>query len=451
MRDISGRKTLERRLAYQATHDNLTGTFNRIEFKEQLGDALSFSERHSTPVSVAFMDLDRFKQINDRFGHHAGDRILIIVTQRLRRALRKNDVLGRYGGDEFVFVIRSDHDDLIDTHVVDRLMSTVSEPINIDGHQLRVTCSLGIARYPADGTTPEDLLSRADAAMYRAKATGRNLFRFYDSEINARLTRRHQIQAELTDVLKRGDLHLAYQPQISLRNGEIAGVEALLRLNSPVLGQLSPEEFIPLAEETSLINKIGAWVVHEACRQSAQWEREGLGAFRVAVNLSARQLNGLELLEIVQAALRDSGLPPERLELELTETLMMSDVNLTRKTLSELGQMGVKVAIDDFGTGYSSFVYLQRLPLSCMKIDREFVHALTGDDSEGSRQIVSTLIQLAHGLSLRVLAEGVETPEQLAILREDGCDEIQGYLHSAPQDAAGFAATARHHQSGQWC
>lgn len=450
-RDISRRKALERQVAYQAAHDTLTGTVNRSALLDQLIDAISYADRYGFPVWVAFLDLDRFKQINDRFGHHAGDQILISMTTRLRSILRKSDVLGRYGGDEFVLVMRSGPEGDVSSNLIERLMQTVCEPVKIDEHELRVTCSLGIAIYPLDGKTPDELLAHADAAMYRAKESGRNLYQFYDSEINARLIRRHQVEAELANALDRGELHLAYQPQIALSSGKVEGAEALLRWNNPALGSVNPDEFIPLAEETSLINRIGAWVVREACQQSARWEREGLGALRVAVNLSARQLNGLELLDIVQTALQDSGLPPERLELELTETLMMSDVDLTLKTLQELHRMGVQVAIDDFGTGYSSFVYLQRLPLSSMKIDREFVQALTGDGGAGSRQIVSTLIQLAHSLKLRVVAEGVENPAQLAFLREQGCDEIQGYLHSKPEHANEFAALIRHHQPQDWC
>ena len=329
-------------------------------------------------------------------------------------------------------------------------MSSVCQPLAIESYQLQVTCSLGIATYPVDGTTADALLANADAAMYRAKESGRNLYQFYNSEINAQLQRRHRIEAALTQVLDRNELYLAYQPQISLETGKIVGAEALLRWNHPELGLLTPDQFIAYAEESSLINQIGAWVVQEACRQAIAWEREGAGTFRIAVNLSARQLNGLELLNIVKSALQASSLPPERLELELTETLMMSDVNLTLTTLRELHQMGVRVAVDDFGTGYSSLVYLQRLPLSSLKIDREFVQALSNPDDLSSQQIIITLIQLAHNLNLNVVAEGVEHTQQLDFLRRQNCDEIQGYLHSSPQKAPVFAELARAHRPESW-
>ena len=264
----------------------------------------------------------------------------------------------------------------------------------------------------------------ADAAMYMAKEAGRNLCQFYNSEINAQLQRRAAIESELANALARQELYLVYQPQVSLKTGRIEGAEALLRWSSPTLGELTPDQFIPLAEQTPLINKIGDWVVREAAQQAAQWERDGVGALRIAVNLSARQLNGIELLRIVKSALADSKLPPERLELELTESLMMSDVKLTLDILHELHRMGVQVAVDDFGTGYSSLVYLQRLPLNCLKIDREFVRALSDTSDQSAEQIVRTLIELAHSLRLRVVAEGVENKHQLDILRKYGCDEM---------------------------
>ncbi len=449
-RDISDRKRLERQLAYQATHDSLTGADNRNSLVEKLSDAIGYADRHGFPVWVAFVDLDRFKQVNDRFGHAAGDRLLRVITERLASALRKDDVLGRYGGDEFVLVLRGGPEDHLTTQVIERIMCSVCEPVAVDGHELRVTCSIGIATYPIDGTTAEALMRHADAAMYMAKESGRNLCQFYNSEINAQLQQRAKIETELMHALARNELYLVYQPQVSLKTGQIEGAEALLRWASPVLGELTPDQFIPLAEQTSLINQIGEWVVRKAVQQAADWERDGVGALRISVNLSARQLNGLELLRIVNTALAESTLPPERLELELTETLMMSDVKLTLDTLHELHRMGVQVAVDDFGTGYSSLVYLQRLPLNCLKIDREFVRALSDPEDRNAEQIISTLIQLAHSLKLRVVAEGVESPTQLAILRKHGCDEIQGYLHSAPQRANGIPGLLLHHSPGDW-
>jgi diguanylate cyclase (GGDEF)-like protein/PAS domain S-box-containing protein len=449
-RDISDRKKLERQLAYQATHDSLTGAINRDSLLDRLSDAIAYADRHGFPVWVAFVDIDRFKQVNDRFGHAAGDQLLQVITDRLANSLRKDDVLGRYGGDEFVLVLRGGPEDHLTTQVIERLMASVCEPVSVDDHELRVTCSIGVATYPVDGNTPEEMMQHADAAMYMAKESGRNLCQFYNSEINEQLQLRARIESELMHALARSELYLVYQPQISLKTGQIEGAEALLRWASPVLGELTPDQFIPLAEQTTLINQIGEWVVREAAQQAADWERDGAGALRIAVNLSARQLNGLELLRIVKTALADSGLPPQRLELELTESLMMSDVKLTLDTLHELHRMGVQVAVDDFGTGYSSLVYLQRLPLNCLKIDREFVRALSNPEDRNAVQIISTLIRLAHSLKLRVVAEGVENRVQLDVLREHGCDEIQGYLHSAPQRANGIPGLLRSHSRNDW-
>jgi len=449
-RDISYRKRLERELAYQATHDSLTGAINRSSLIEKLNDTIRFADRHTFPVWVAFVDLDRFKQINERFGHAVGDELLRVITERLTTVLRKDDVLGRYGGDEFVIVLRGGPDDDLTTQVIERLMSSVCEPVHVDSHELRVTCSIGIATYPVDGRSAEELMHYADAAMYMAKGAGRNLCQFYNGEINAQLQRRAAIESELDNALARQELYLVYQPQVSLKTGRIEGAEALLRWSSSTLGELTPDQFIPLAEQTPLINKIGDWVVREAAQQAAQWERDGVGALRIAVNLSARQLNGIELLRIVKSALADSKLPPSRLELELTETLMMSDVKLTLDILHELHRMGVQVAVDDFGTGYSSLVYLQRLPLNCLKIDREFVRALSDTSDQSAEQIVRTLIELAHSLRLRVVAERVENKHQLDILRKYGCDEIQGYLHSTPQPASGIAGLMHAHVPGNW-
>ena len=449
-RDISYRKRLERELAYQATHDSLTGAINRSSLIEKLNDAIRFADRHTFPVWVAFVDLDRFKQINDRFGHAVGDELLRVITERLTTVLRKDDVLGRYGGDEFVMVLRGGPDDHLTTQVIERLMNSVCEPVHVDGHTLRVTCSIGIATHPVDGNVAEELMHYADAAMYMAKAAGRNLCQFYNSEINAQLQRRATIEYELDNALARQELYLVYQPQVSLKTERIEGAEALLRWSSPTLGELTPEQFIPLAEQTPLINKIGDWVVREAAQQAAQWERDGIGSLRIAVNLSARQFNGIELLRIVKSALADSKLPPERLELELTESLMMSDVKLTLDILHELHRMGVQIAVDDFDTGYSSLVYLQRLPLNCLKIDREFVRALSDTSDQSAEPIVRTLIELAHSLRLRVVAEGVENKHQLDILRKYGCDEIQGYLHSTPQPPDGITDLIHTHVPGDW-
>jgi diguanylate cyclase (GGDEF)-like protein/PAS domain S-box-containing protein len=450
VRDVSERKKLEKQLAYQATHDSLTGTSNRASLFAFLSKSLIEADLHKLPVWVAFLDLDRFKQINDRFVHSVGDQLLITATKRLTHVLRHTDMLGRFGGDEFVIVMKGSPTEKMRSDLIDRLMSSIREPIKIDGHHLRVGCSIGVATYPDDGKTADELLASADAAMYRAKQSGRNRCQFYNTDIQAHLLKRASIEMGLADVLERDELFIEYQPQISLHTGMISGAEALLRWAHPELGRLTPDEFIPVAEETSLINRIGAWVVRTACEQIAEWERDGLGQLRVAVNLSARQLPELALSSIVESALISSGMTPERLELELTETLMMSDVALTQKKLQDLKQRGVQIAIDDFGTGYSSLVYLQTLPLSSLKIDKQFVQALSEDINHTSNQIVITLIKLAHSLKLRVVAEGVETTSQLNFLRQNGCDEIQGFLHSSPVRSKDFSSIIKNHHAERW-
>ncbi len=434
LRDISDRKRLERQLAYQATHDPLTGASNRSALLEELDHTLGHAARHRMPVWVAFLDLDHFKQINDRFGHRAGDILLETITARLRKLLRKDDMIGRYGGDEFILVLRGGPGNVLTPALLERVMAVVGEPVEVDGYALSVTCSLGIASFPEDGDSVRVLLERADAAMYRAKETGRNLYQLYNEEIHAQIVERMTIESALAHALEREQLFLLYQPQIDARSGQIVGAEALLRWRHPELGVLSPERFLHFAEQSPLIRRIGAWVLAQACLRCAAWHAAGHTQLHIAVNLSVRQLNGMELLELVDDALDSSGLPPASLELELTETAVMSNVGLAMDTLQELHRRGVQIAVDDFGTGYSSFAYLTRLPLHCMKIDRQFVSEL--DRPEGA-VVTRTLIQLAHSLGLRVVAEGVETASQLQQLRRQGCDQIQGWLHSraiSPQE-----------------
>ncbi len=450
----------QQELAWQAAHDALTGVHNRKALMERLDDILASARRHGFPVWVAFVDLDRFKYVNDRYGHAVGDRLLKTITTRLRDVLRREDVVGRYGGDEFILVLQGDAKHELSTQAIERIMAAVCEPVQLDGYALTITCSLGIAAFPADGDQPAMLIERADAAMYRAKESGRNLSQFYNAEIHARVQERALIESTLPRALQAGEFLLHYQPQISLADGALVGAEALLRWQHPELGLLSPERFIPFAEESTLINRIGAWALNEACQQCAAWHQAGLGRLRIAVNLSLRQLNGLELITLVDEALSSSGLPADCLELELTESLMMTNIELTLETLRALHARGVHVALDDFGTGYSSFAYLKQLPLSCLKVDRQFVCDLgeTGETGEAGKEaraadgevIVRTLVQLAHNLGLRVIAEGVETPAQLAILRALGCDEIQGWLYSRALSARAFEGIAREHHNQDW-
>ncbi len=441
----------QQRLAWQAEHDALTGVLNRKALLERLEGILASAERHGFPVWVAFIDLDRFKYINDRYGHAIGDGLLITLSSRLREVLRRDDLIGRYGGDEFILVLQGDARNELSTQAIDRIMAAVCEPMVIDEYTLIITSSIGIAAFPADGDTPATLIDRADAAMYRAKETGRNVSQFYNAEIHARVQERALIESTLLPALAANQLVLHYQPQVSLTNGKLIGAEALIRWQHPELGLLLPDRFIPFAEESTLINRLGAWALNEACQQCAAWHRAGLGRLRIAVNLSLRQLGGLELIRLVDEALAASGLPADCLELELTESLMMTNIELTLEILHALHERGVQVALDDFGTGYSSFAYLKQLPLSCLKVDRQFVVDLgqQGSSTDGE-VIVRTLVQLAHNLGLRVIAEGVETSAQLAILRALGCDEMQGWLYSRALSASAFEALAVGHEDKAW-
>ncbi len=449
-RDISSRKKLEYQLAYQATHDALTGAINRSALLDHLADAIGYARRNSLTVWVAFIDLDRFKFINDRFGHRAGDQVLTGISQRLRTALRSNDMLGRYGGDEFIVILRGGPEAEMSSETLERIMRAVAEPVKVDGHTMRVNCSVGVAVFPQDGDTPEQLMERADAAMYRAKQGGRNRCQFFNEEIHEQLVERTRIETELASALQRDEFFLQYQPQIDLRTGEVIGAEALLRWQHPQLGLLTPERFVYLAEESVLINDIGAWVLNEATTQCAAWSKAGLGNLRIGVNLSARQLNGSPLIRLVEKALTHSGLPPALLELELTESLMMSNIDLTLETLQTLKTMGVQVAVDDFGTGYSSFAYLRRLPIACLKIDRQFINDLIEPGAHDTAIITNTLIALAHNLKLRVIAEGVETEAQLRLLQQQGCDEIQGFFFSRPLSADEFVRLLQNHNPAAW-
>lgn len=449
-RDISDRKRLEKQLAYQATHDALTGVSNRNALLEHLDEALASARRTRSPVWVAFLDLDRFKQVNDRLGHRAGDRLLEIVTARLTRLLRKGDLIGRYGGDEFILVMRGAENAEMNPQMLDRIMQVVNDPIEIDGHMLRVSCSLGVTAFPDDGHTPQLLLDRADAAMYRAKQSGRNMYQLFNREIHERIIERAQIESAIAQALELGQLFLKYQPQVDIRSGAIVGVEALLRWNHPELGVMPPGRFIPIAEESQVINRIGAYALEQACRQCRQWLDEGLGPLTMAVNLSVRQLNGFELVRLVERTLASTGLPAHCLKLELTESMMMNDVELTLDTLRVLDAKGVQIVIDDFGTGYSSFAYLNQLPLSGLKIDRQFITDLGKPGPQETAMITRSLIQLAHNLGMRVVAEGVEHPGQLAALREQGCDEIQGWLHSRAMSPGALAELLRKHDPGAW-
>ena len=439
--DISAVMRYEAELEFQARHDALTGLANRNLLTERLERAISQARHGNTEVWVVFVDLDRFKFVNDTLGHEAGDALLKVLAERLKLAVREADTVARMGGDEFVLVLPEGSSREASLKVIDDIMDAIARPLIIQSHEFFLTCSIGIATYPSDGGTADMLTKHADIAMYRAKEMGRNTYQFYTSAMSERTLARLEIEADLRHALDRGELTLHYQAQIDLAGANIFGMEALLRWNHPRHGMIAPSRFIALAEEMGLIVPIGAWVLRTACEQTLAWQQAGLGQLRVAVNLSPRQFTQKGLAQSIAAILSETGLDARFLELELTESMVMTDVDTAITILRDLKQLGVQIAIDDFGTGYSSLSYLRRFPLDVLKIDQSFVSDITlGEDGAA---IVRTIISLAHSLRLKVIAEGVETGEQLAYLREHGCDHVQGYLFSRPVGAPQFEAMVR--------
>jgi PAS domain S-box/diguanylate cyclase (GGDEF) domain len=432
-RDITERKNVEEHIEYQAYHDALTGLPNRRLFHDRLTIALAHARRMKHPLAVMFLDLDRFKVVNDTLGHSVGDELLKAVATRLQSSLREEDSIARMGGDEFT-VLLGDLKSIDDAAMIaQKVLDTVAQPIHIDGTELVLTTSIGIALFPTDGDTAEELLASADRAMYRAKDAGRNSIRMVTPAMNSRALERLALEGDLRHALERGELVLYYQPQINLTTGRVTGVEALLRWNRPGHGVVGPKEFIPIAEETRLIVPVGEWVLRQACIQAKTWQGEGAPGFRMAVNLSPRQFQHSDLPLVVASALESSGLAPGDLELEITESLAMQNTSWTIATLQRLREMGVQIAIDDFGTGHSSLNYLRSFPLDTVKIDQEFVQEI--ESSAADRAIVSAVIGMARGLGLRVIAEGVETEPQLDFLRAQGCEEVQGFFFGEPVPA----------------
>jgi len=421
------------RLEARSHFDALTGLPNRALFKDRLQQAIFLAERRGGVVAVVLIDLDNFKMVNTTFGHDVGEQVLRQVAGRLQGCIRQTDTLARLGGDEFVLLMNDSVNRRDTLTVLNRLLGAMHRGLEMGGRSVTLTASLGVSFYPDDGRDPEILLSNADTAMYRAKDVGRNNIQYYTAEMNSQVEERLLLDQGLRDALEQQSFFLVYQPQLTLDANQVTGVEALIRWRHPELGLVPPDRFISLAEENGLINAIGEWVLRQACRQVRAWQRAGLPALRVAVNLSARQFQGRELLRTVAGALVDSGLAAQYLELELTESILMRDLEETIVTLRGLKALGVQIAIDDFGTGYSSLSYLKRLPLDRLKIDRSFIGDL-GDNADDA-VIIQAIISLGHSLGLTVIAEGVETVEQLAFLRDQGCDEIQGYWLSPPLPA----------------
>jgi diguanylate cyclase (GGDEF)-like protein len=444
--DISEVKAAMQQIEFLAHYDPLTRLANRRLLEQRVQQLIALAARNKRQLALLFIDLDRFKMANDSLGHAAGDVILETVAQRLRATVREVDCLARLGGDEFVCVL---HDILEppDAHATARrLMAVLDEPMQVAGHTLTVTSSIGISLYPDDGADYETLLKNADAAMYSAKRAGRDRFAFFSESMNLGMVHEREMESALRRALKRHEFVLHYQPQVAIGSGRIIGLEALLRWNSAELGPVAPRTFIPLAEDTGLIVAIGEWVLREACRQAAQWQREGLPAVVVAVNLSALQFRQNTLPEIVRGALQASGLAAGWLQLELTESVVMQDAEYTIASLQGLKEIGTPLAIDDFGTGYSSLSYLKRFAIDKLKIDQSFIKDIP-DDDDG--KIVTAIIGLAHALNLKVIAEGVETDRQLGFLRDRHCDEMQGYLYSQPLTAAAMGKLLKGEQRQQ--
>ncbi len=433
-RDITERKTVEEHIEYQAYHDALTGLPNRRLFRDRLTVALAHARRLKHPLAVMFLDLDRFKVVNDTLGHSVGDEFLKAVATRLQAALREEDSVARMGGDEFTVLLADLKTSNDAAKIAQKVLETVAQPLAIEGTELFLTTSIGIALFPSDGDTAEALLANADHAMYRAKDAGRNSYQMFTPAMNSRALERLSLESDLRHALGRDELELYYQPQINIATGRITGVEALIRWNRPGFGVVGPLEFIPVAEETRLIVPIGEWVLNEACRQAKAWQQGDPSSFRMAINLSPRQFQHSDLPQLIAAALELTGLAPANLELEITESLAMQNTNRTIATLHRLREMGLQIAIDDFGTGHSSLNYLRSFPIDSVKIDQEFVQEI--EASAADRAIVSAVIGMARGLRLRVTAEGVETERQLNFLREQGCEDVQGFLFGEPVPAS---------------
>jgi diguanylate cyclase (GGDEF)-like protein/PAS domain S-box-containing protein len=434
--DVSEARTLSLRMSYLAQHDSLTDLPNRLLLGDRLEQAIGLAHRHGDKLAVLFLDLDRFKHINDSLGHAVGDRLLRSVARRLLTCVRNSDTVSRQGGDEFVILLsdltHADHA----TITADKVLASLRDCHRIDEHELHVTVSIGIVVYPEDGASVATLMKNADCAMYKAKECGRDNHQFFKAEMNERALERQSVESSLRRALERSELVLHYQPKLNLETNTVVGVEALVRWNHPERGLISPAHFIPIAEECGLIVPIGRWVLHQACRQAMSWINAGLPPTRMAINISAVELRAKDFVSAVRDILVETGLDPDLLELELTETFLMQDSSATALVLYAIKALGVHLTLDDFGTGYSSLSYLKRFPIDTLKIDQSFVRDLVTDSDDAS--IVRAVIGMGKSLNMQVVAEGVETPEQLAFLKQQICPEGQGYFFSHPIEPAAF-------------
>jgi len=440
-RDVTERKQAEQRIRYLATHDGLTDLPNRNLIQDRIQQAITHARRSGRLLALLFLDLDRFKVINDGYGHPFGDAVLKAAAEQLVALVREGDTVARQGGDEFLILL-ADLRNASDAYIVaQKLVENLERPLVVQSREVHLSGSIGVAVFPQDGETADALIGNADVAMYRAKNLGRNTYQFFTREMSEETQRRVNLETRLHDAVAMGQLQLVYQPMVNLASGGITGCEALLRWHHPELGVVSPAHFIPIAEDSGLIVPIGDWVLRTACAQAKTWWDAGLPPVTVAVNISARQFLQQDVVSWVMDTLLKTGLPPELLELELTETLIAQDVEKVITTFGQLRDVGVKLSIDDFGTGYSSLGYLKRFPADTLKIDRSFVRDMLTDPEDAT--IVLAVISLAHNLEFNVIAEGVETEQHCHFLRQHHCDEIQGYYFSKPVPAAEFEAMLR--------
>ncbi|NEX64007.1 putative bifunctional diguanylate cyclase/phosphodiesterase [Noviherbaspirillum galbum] len=431
----------EKRIRYMALHDSLTGLPNRVLLHDRVNHAIMHADRERHAIALLFIDLDNFKHVNDSLGHLAGDELLCEFASRIRRCIRKSDTLARLGGDEFVICLPKLRSTTQVGQLAQKILDTLEEPFIVRGQSLHAGASMGIGMYPGDGETVDALMQAADTAMYHAKAKGKGNYQFFTASLNTAVQQRLAIESQLRNALPHGELLLHYQPQVDLRSGRIMSAEALLRWLQPARGMIQPLDFIPVAEESGLILKIGEWVLREACRQLRVWRDDGHAGMSIAVNLSARQAMQPGFSDVVAAILEEHGLPPEALDLEITESVLMEPSEENIATLRCLSAMGVRLSVDDFGTGYSSLSYLKRFPISALKIDRSFVAGIATDASDMA--ITDTIIAMARHLHLQVIAEGVETAEQVEFLSTHACALAQGYFFGRPMDADCLTALLR--------
>jgi diguanylate cyclase (GGDEF)-like protein len=437
--DITERKRAAERIQFLATRDPLTGLPNRLLLADRLALSIGNTGRSGSQLALLCIDLDRFKSINDSLGHATGDALLKLVAERISGVIRKGDTLARVGADEFAVLLENVATIEDVGQVAHKILEVFSGPFSVDGNKLRTTCSIGISVHPGDAADAATLIRNADTAMYHAKDLGRNLYQFYSAQMNARVQERFLLETSLREAVARKQFTLAYQTKVDAVTGDVTGMEALLRWHHPVLGDVPPERFIPVAEDTGLIVELGLWVLRQACLQLRTWHQGAYPGLHMAVNLSVRQFSRTLVADIA-GILRDTGIAPSFIELEITESLFMRDPEEIGAILKELASLGMHVTIDDFGTGYSSLNYIKRFAVDCIKIDRSFVKDIAANSQDVA--IVTAVIAMARSLGLKVIAEGIETQAQSAVLRRLGCDEYQGFLYSRPRSAADLERNA---------